>query len=174
MYPIYHLQYMYSTYTVYYTRPERRRHEGRRRKCKRLTILPITKYSLILNLFLIFSLCLNLSTVLYPHLWWPCFVAHLRCSEASRCLVTPNTCPPAAAAVSGWKSRLLLASILNENWKSRLALIWELFANSKLGNEEYVPSPHWVGSKCQMYKAKRSHKLLVLHKYVKACHTFKT
>ena len=68
MYPIYHLQYMYSTFTVYYTRPERGRREGRRRKCKRLTILPITKYSLILNLFLIFSLCLNLSTVLYPHL----------------------------------------------------------------------------------------------------------
>ena len=60
--------YFYYKCTVFTTRPERGRREGRRRKCKRLTILPITKYSLILNLFLIFSLCLNLSTVLYPHL----------------------------------------------------------------------------------------------------------
>ena len=59
---------MFSTYT----RPERQRREGRRKKCKRLTILPILIYSLILFRFLFFSLCLNLSTVLYPHLWWSC------------------------------------------------------------------------------------------------------
>ena len=50
------------------------------RKCLRLTILPISKYSFFFVLF--FYLCsiffANLSTVLYPHLWWSCLLNYIR------------------------------------------------------------------------------------------------
>ena len=85
-----------------YARPERRRREGWQKKGKRLTILSISKYSLVLFLccvlflcsFLFLSFYSNLSklfTVLYLHLWWSCFHCTVFCTLKS---IYIRTYPP--------------------------------------------------------------------------------
>ena len=69
-----------------------------------MTILPISKYSYFFVLF--FYLCsiffLNLSTVLYPHLWWSCLVY----VPASKCEKTLK---------GGWGRWILLVKMTKDN-----------------------------------------------------------
>ena len=75
-----------ATYSTY-AHPERRRREGRRKE--NAHVWRSSPYQNIVVISLFFSFIFvqifssNLSTVRYPHLWWPCF---LRQIEFLRCL----------------------------------------------------------------------------------------